>query len=186
MDLGETEVHQARAAPRLGIEQDDVRRLQHLEPGGGVVDAILVARVVDDDEIRAALGCGSEAELGVARDLEWLLNSKRWLPYDLEEFPEANESALTYGVPDFSTYSWRNPGDANQIARLIEDTVRRFEPRLAPSSIKVEILPSGDVDDFKLTFRIDALLHVEPVREAVSYDTEMDLESTAIRISRSS
>ncbi len=127
-----------------------------------------------------------ELRESVARDLEWLLNSKRWLPYDLEEFPEANDSALTYGVPDFSTYSWRNPGDADQIARLIEDTVRRFEPRLAPNSIKVELLPSGAVDDFKLSFRIDAVLHVEPVHEAVSYDTEMDLESTAIRINRSS
>ncbi len=118
----------------------------------------------------------------VGRDLEWLLNSKR-SPLDLDAFAEARESLLSYGVPDFSVYSWRSPTDANRIAQAIEEAIQRFEPRLAAGSVKVEILPSGDIDDFRLRFRIDALLQVEPLSEPVSFDTEIDFESTSVRIS---
>lgn len=118
----------------------------------------------------------------IARDLEWLLNTKFTRFLDLDAFPEAKESILTYGVPDFSTYSWRNASDAMAIAQILEDTVRRFEPRLSPRSVKVEVLPNPDVDDFSIRFRINAILDVEPIREAVSFDTAIDFESTAVHV----
>ena len=126
-----------------------------------------------------------ELRESVGRDLEWLLNS-RCLPIDLEAFPEARESLLSYGVPDLSTYSWRNPADWRRIAVAIEEAIRRFEPRLAPSSVKVEIVPGGGVDDFQLHFRIDAMLQVDPVSEPVSFDTEVDVHSSSLRITGSS
>ena len=118
----------------------------------------------------------------IARDLEWLLNSKYSEFLDLEDFPEARDSMLTYGVPDFSTYSWRNAGDATAIARILEEAIRRFEPRLLPRSVKVEVVPNNDVDDFTLGFRINATLWVDPIREAIAFDTAIDFESTAVRV----
>lgn len=118
----------------------------------------------------------------VARDLDWLLNTKRWLPDPLENFPEADESILTYGLPDLSIYSWRNHADAVSICRLLEETIRRFEPRLRARTVQVRPLPGGDVDDFRLRFRIDAMLVVDPIRAPVSFDTEVDLGASGIRV----
>lgn len=123
-----------------------------------------------------------ELRNAVARDLEWLLNSRRWVTWDLGELEEARESILTYGVPDFSTYSWRNKSDAQSISKLLEEVIRRFEPRLLPRSVRVEALPSGDVDDFRVRLRIDAVLHVEPISEPVSFDTDVDLDNSWIDV----
>ncbi len=118
----------------------------------------------------------------IARDLEWLLNTKFTEFLDLDQFPEAKASILTYGVPDFSTYSWQSTSDAAGIARILEETIRRFEPRLVPRSIKVEVGPNPGVADFSLGFRISAVLHVDPIREAVSFDTTLDFDSAAIHV----
>ncbi len=118
----------------------------------------------------------------IARDLEWLLNTKHTQSMDLDRFPEAKNSILTYGVPDFSTYSWRSAADARAIARILEETIRRFEPRLLPRSIKVEVLPASNVDQFTIGFRISAILNVDPIREAVDFDTAIDFESTAVHV----
>ena len=126
-----------------------------------------------------------ELREAVGRDLEWLLNTKRF-PLELEDYKEARYSNLGYGVPDFSTYSWRNHGDALRIAAILEETIERFEPRLAPGSVKVEILPTTEVDDFRVHFRIDALLQVDPVSEPVSFDTSIDLDSASFEVTGSS
>jgi len=118
----------------------------------------------------------------VCRDLEWLLNSKRWFPEPLADLPEASESILTYGLPDLSTYSWRNSADATGIARMIEDVIRRFEPRLWARTVQVTPLPRGEVDDFSLHFRIDAVLQVEPIRAPVSFDTDVDFDASRITV----
>ncbi len=122
-----------------------------------------------------------ELREAVGRDLEWLLNSKQ-SPLDLDDYEEAKRSLLTYGVPDFSGYSWRNPRDGARIAAILVAAIERFEPRLAPGSIKIEFQPSGEVDDFRMRFRIDALLHVDPVSEPVSFDTEINFESESIAL----
>jgi len=123
-----------------------------------------------------------ELAASVARDLDWLLNTKRWLPDELEDLPEANRSILCYGLPDLSTFSWRNPGDATAIARLLEETIRRFEPRLRERSIKVTPLDGNDADDFRLRFRIDAVLEVEPVQVPVSFDTDIDFDASRVNV----
>ncbi|MCH7600946.1 MAG: type VI secretion system baseplate subunit TssE [Myxococcales bacterium] len=123
-----------------------------------------------------------ELRNSVARDLEWLLNTKFTQSLDLDQFPEAQNSILTYGVPDFSTYSWRNASDAHSIARILGDTIRRFEPRLLPRSIKVEVLPNPDIENFSIAFRIEAILNVDPIRETVSFDVAIDFESTSVYV----
>ncbi len=125
-----------------------------------------------------------ELKRSVGRDLEWLLNTTAWSPWDLEEMEESGASVLNYGLPDFSHLSWTSQSDASGICRAIERVVRAFEPRLLPRSVRVEIVPREDPADFNLRFRIDALLHVEPISEPVSFDTSVALDTGDMRIER--
>jgi len=91
-------------------------------------------------------------------------------------------SVLNYGMPDFSPTSWRNDKELSSLARTIEEMLRRFEPRLRPGSIKVTAQKPVEKDDMRPHFRIDAVLHVDPVNEPVSFDTDVDYESSRISV----
>jgi type VI secretion system protein ImpF len=123
-----------------------------------------------------------ELRESVARDLDWLLNSRRFLDVDLEGLKEVRSSILNYGMPDYTPTSWRNDKELGSIARTIEDLLRRFEPRLRPGSIRVTALKPTDPDDMRPHFRIDAVLHVDPVNEPVSFDTDVDVETSRIAV----
>jgi len=126
-----------------------------------------------------------ELKAAVARDLEWLLNTRVWLPPDAAELrglDEARSSILTYGIPDLSVFSWASPQDCQTIASIVEKTIRTFEPRLLPRTVRVEILPGEDVADFLVRLRIQGVLHVEPINEHVTFDSSADFEGGGIRI----
>ena len=90
---------------------------------------------------------------------------------------------LAYGIPDLTGCAPGNVREAARIARLIEEALRCFEPRLDPKSIKVERLSPDEQDRgekdavFKLRYRINGLLRVEPEPEPISFDTEIDQRS---------
>jgi len=126
-----------------------------------------------------------ELKQEVARDLEWLLNTRTWLSPEqnaLEGLEEARESLLTYGIPDLSTYSWANPQDCQRIANLVETAIRVFEPRLLARSVRCEIVPNEHEADFDLKLRIEAILHVDPISEHVSFDGTAEFDGGGIRI----
>lgn len=125
-----------------------------------------------------------ELKRAVARDLEWLLNTVVTLPYDMDVLPEARTSILNFGIPDFTYFSWTNHADAATICRRLEQVVKAFEPRLLPRSVRVEVVGRDDPADFSLRFRIDAVLHVEPISEPVSFDTSVELDTGEMRIER--
>ena len=118
----------------------------------------------------------------VCRDIEWLLNTKRPLDMKLEGFPESGQSILNYGIPDFSQYSAANGADCGTLCQLIEQALRTFEPRLESRSIKVDYLQTDELTGMKAQFRIRGILHVDPVREPVSFDTNIAMDSGAIEI----
>jgi len=135
---------------------------------------------------RVALEGQSAAELkrSVARDLEWLLNTRVWTPWNLDALEEASRSILNYGIPELSGFSWASADDARSIKSLIETAIRTFEPRLLPRSIKTEVLPAQDVADFTLRIRIEAILHVDPISEPVVFDTGLDFDGGGLRVER--
>ncbi|MFO7607677.1 MAG: type VI secretion system baseplate subunit TssE [Candidatus Krumholzibacteriia bacterium] len=118
----------------------------------------------------------------VRRDIEWLLNTKRVQPYDLEHLPETRESLVNYGLPDFSHYSGSSPADCQRICGLIVQTLKRFEPRLAPASIRVEHVAAEERVGTQSRFRIHALLHVDPVKEPVVFDTEIEMDTGSVQV----
>jgi type VI secretion system protein ImpF len=120
----------------------------------------------------------------VARDLERLLNTVAWLPWDLERSDELANCILTFGLPDLSTYSWISPKAQNSICTALEQAIRVHEPRLVPRTVRVELLERHDVADFRIRFRIEGLMKIEPVIERVAYDSHIDFDSGAVHIER--
>ena len=118
----------------------------------------------------------------VCRDIEWLLNTKRPLDMELDGFAEASKSNLNYGIPDFSQFSAANGADCGTLSQLIEQALRLFEPRLEPRSIKVDYVQTDEMTGLQAQFRIRGILHVDPVREPVSFDTNITMDSGNIEI----
>lgn len=118
----------------------------------------------------------------VCRDIEWLLNTKRPMDMQLDGFPEAVKSNLNYGIPDFSQYSAASGSDCGELCRLIEHALRTFEPRLESRSIRVEYVQTDKMTGLQAQFRIRGILHVDPVRVPVSFDTNIAMDSGNIEI----
>jgi type VI secretion system protein ImpF len=108
----------------------------------------------------------------VRRDLEALLNARRRrrpLPPLLLELPA---SLVSYGIPDPASGAYALAESRASLAREVEATIRRFEPRLT----KVTAVLAGDTDDLGGTLRlkIDAVLRADPVPEPVSFETLLE------------
>lgn len=111
----------------------------------------------------------------VARDLEAMLNTRQESLTQLtEEFAELQNSLLTYGLPDVTSYSLDSLDDRNQVRRAVEGTVAAFEPRL--EQIRVTLQHGRDMDR-GLNFRIDAMLRVDPAPEPVTFDAILELDT---------
>jgi type VI secretion system protein ImpF len=154
------------------------------QPARDVLRPSLLDRIIGGERTHAhRVGIGfRELRDAVARDLEWLLNTRVLVLEEWRAHEEASRSVLTYGVPDFATASWINRNDPAMMARLIADAIRTFEPRLIDRTVKVDVQPRQEDDPFRMRFRITAELYVEPVREAVAFDTDMDTKDGGFQV----
>jgi type VI secretion system protein ImpF len=108
----------------------------------------------------------------VRRDLERLLNTRRrCIPWP-DEYEDLELSMYSYGIPDFTGTNASSADDVHFFLRSIQETIRRFEPRF--KSVRVTLIEDGEEEDRVLRFRIDGLLHAEPVPEPAVFDTEME------------
>jgi type VI secretion system protein ImpF len=111
----------------------------------------------------------------VRRDLEWLLNSRRTPESVGREFRELERSLYNYGVPDITALNRESTRDRERLARIIEQTINTFEPRL--KRIKVRQMESSAGAQHMLRFQIEGLLDMDPAPEHVSFDTVVQLSS---------
>ncbi len=123
-----------------------------------------------------------DLKFAVLRDIEWLLNTKRPMNMGIDQFPEARTSILNFGIPDFSQFSASSGDDCGTVCGLIQEAVRRYEPRLEPRSVKVDHVATEKMKGLQAQFRIRGILHVDPVRVPVSFDTHIEMDSGAIAI----
>lgn len=117
------------------------------------------------------------------RDLENLFNTRSFSNINLNRGPSLNEpvplacqvrrSIVSYGSRDFSL---DNPSSSHvqqairlEIIRLLDC----FEPRLKDVTVSLSSAQGERV----LNFRIEALLHVEPVSLPTAFDTHFDINS---------
>jgi len=116
----------------------------------------------------------------VRRDLENLLNTRRFILPLPVAYGELGNSLLVYGLPDFSS---RNPTQIGVIDLLrleLVKTIARFEPRLKNVNITVD----SDGNRRGLRFRISAILVVDPISEPVVFDTSFDVNRGSYSIAR--
>lgn len=149
------------------------------------VQASVLDRLLDDDPSNSRESAQFRAVdfrqimASVRRDLENLLNTRRYIFTPPASYSEVGSSLLVYGLPDFSS---RNPTQVSVVDQLrleIVKTIARFESRL--KNVNVIVDASGNTRD--LRFRITAVLVVDPISEPVVFDTSFDLNRSRYSIS---
>ena len=108
-------------------------------------------------------------ELGVLRDVEAMLNTRQTRPSMSEEFKEAAQSVLTFGLPDLTASSVGSQEDCEHLRRSVELALARFEPRLRQVSVRMRDRENDN--DRTLRMTIDAILWVEPDPQPITFDT---------------
>jgi type VI secretion system protein ImpF len=141
----------------------------------------LIDRLVDSEGRVSAHAEVSSLRAQVSRDLESLLNTRsegaRLIP---ESFKECRKSSLTYGIPDFSSYSLLSSRDRDRIRRTLEQAIALHEPRL--SRVRVQLESQGTFER-ALRFRIDALMNLGPEREKVQFDAVLQISTQSYQVS---
>lgn len=152
----------------------------------GHVQASLLDRLLDDDPTHSQEDAQHHAVnfrqvmAFVRRDLENLLNTRRFILTPPSSFKEVGNSLLVYGLPDFSSRNPTHVSVMDQLRLEIVKTISRFEPRL--KNVNVTVDSSGSRRD--LRFRISAVLVVDPISEHVVFDTSFDLNRSSYSISK--
>ena len=119
----------------------------------------------------------------LARDLNWLLNTRVWLPDDVEALEEVRSSILAYGLPDLTVFAWQSETDRADICRIIEDAIKTFEPRLLPHTVHVSLVEDEDEEhSLQHRIRIEGVLHQDPYIEPISFDAEIEKDSGTIAV----
>ncbi|HMF47238.1 MAG TPA: type VI secretion system baseplate subunit TssE [Candidatus Saccharimonadales bacterium] len=153
----------ARAEPNTSIVPSILDRLLDEDPG------------VTQEPMTGRFQGVRGMERAVARDLETLLNTRQEILQALpDEFAEVNNSLLTYGLPDLSSFSLDSEDDRGRVRRVIEQAIANCEPRLERVQV---ILHAPRENERGLRFRIDALLRVDPAPEPVTFDAMLQLNT---------
>ncbi len=150
----------------------------------------LLDRLIDDApdvERDASLSAAEAAALlrrSVRRDIEALLNARRrWRSWP-EGYAELAVSPVGYGITDFAAGAFNDPARRDQLRTQIEQTIRRFEPRLA--QVHVVLIDSDSTLDPTLRLRIEALLRIEPAPEPIAFDTLVDPATAEVLVKANS
>jgi len=144
---------------KRNLQESLLDRLIDLEPDRAVES--VQSRYTDFRKIKSCVG----------RDLENLLNTRRYIFTPLETYIETLKSLFIYGLPDFTSL---NPDmiSVQSILRVeIQKTIMLFEPRLKKVNISID---SSSGTNRKLKFRISGLLILNNLAEPVTFNTDFD------------
>lgn len=121
----------------------------------------------------------------VLRDLCWLLNSASHLVEDEidEEFDHVRKSVFTYGIGSMTGLD-ASQRTAERIRDEIKDALLKFEPRIVPETLKVELMgkSSGNSSGAVAVYEIKGELWSLPFAESLYLKTEIDLETGICKI----
>lgn len=131
-------------------------------------------RVLTKSQLRAA----------VLRDLTWLMNSVQLASCeDLSACAEVRNSVVNFGLPSLAgeTAATLEIGDLEE---AIRDAILRFEPRLLPDSLHIEMVESDSVMHLHniVGIRISARLWAQPVPLEMLLRSEFDLETGQVEL----
>jgi type VI secretion system protein ImpF len=138
------------------------------DSGYGLIDG----RTDDIDVVR----------LGVLRDVENLLNTRRNIKAPVQSYRYLGCSLYVYGIEDFVSKNPKSPDVRKALKTSIEQTIARFEPRLI--NVAVEFNPE-DGNEQNLCFAVRATLYADPVHEPIYFDTWFSVNRGEYRINNS-
>jgi len=172
----------AKAAIDRPVQQSVLDRLTSSPAPGADVEP---PAVVEDAELASArqrmMWERSVEALkdALRRDLEWLLNTRRTPAVAPEELAEVTRSVYHYGLPDMTAFNRASARDRERLARLVEEAIAIFEPRL--SGVRVSIADgtdgegkNGAEDGREVRFLVEGLLRVDPTPERVAFDAVLE------------
>jgi type VI secretion system protein ImpF len=140
----------------------------------------LIDCLTESDELAYSRNDLQSLRIEVSRDLENLLNTRsegaRTIP---EAFVECRKSSLTFGIPDFSSYSLHSPRDRDRIRRTLEQAITLHEARLSRVRVQLE---AQDAFERTLRFRVDAIMNLGPEREKVQFDAVLQLSTQSYQL----
>ena len=153
-------------------------------PARGMLPSIL-DRLLDPESAGTAIMTGYTVEKmasAVRRDLEELLNTVSPHHQFPEQYPETQNSVVTYGLPDLASVESLTGEQRATLAALIRQAVERFEPRL--KRVRVNVLKAeADLVRGAIKFRLEARLTVDPAPE-VSFDTVLNVGTGKYEVSK--
>jgi type VI secretion system protein ImpF len=120
----------------------------------------------------------------VLRDLAWLLNATRLTnEIDPQRFPLAYKSVLNYGLPALSGTT-ASTLDADELEKRIREAIAVYEPRIIPSTLKVQAMVDGLGLEHhnQIQVVIRGKLWAQPVPLEIMLRTSMDLETAQVTV----
>jgi type VI secretion system protein ImpF len=117
----------------------------------------------------------------VKRELAWLLNTTNFgATTSLEHYPRVETSVINYGLPDMAGKAVHRRS-VLQRAREIRQAIQRFEPRVDPKTLHVEMV-ERDEHEHRVTYviqgDISAATHAMPVK----LYTRIDPDSASVDV----
>jgi len=131
-------------------------------------------RLIDPDSAGTAWRRGYSVEQiveVVQRDLEDLLNTRQSHQRLPLEYAEVHNSIVGFGLPDLAALNAYTPRQREEIGRVIERIIARYEPRLR--NVRARMIDPGEKDR-RVRFHIEARLNVDPAPE-VGFETVVEL-----------
>jgi type VI secretion system protein ImpF len=116
----------------------------------------------------------------ISRDIELLLNARLRPVAPAPEYEELAVSLLNYGLPDLNSVQFGSLDGRRQMRTIIEQTLRRFEPRLRRP--EVTILDNTDPLDRTLRFRIEGFLDAQPAPITAIFDSRFEPLTRTVEI----
>jgi type VI secretion system lysozyme-like protein len=113
----------------------------------------------------------SSVRQSVAREIQSLLNTR--LPPGRWEAISEPQTAIDYGIPDFSALSSVDETDRRNLAEVLARKIASFEPRL--SEVRLELRPHP-TDQCAMTGTIEANLSIESLTRPVSFALQVSVE----------
>lgn len=112
---------------------------------------------------------------GVARDVEFLLNTRRTMYPAPDNLPELRASMYDFGLPDTTGIPVGTETGRARLVDSLRDTLTRFEPRLA--NVRVRLTDAEQVRSPQVRFVIEATLVMDRDRQQVVFDTVLEIAS---------
>ncbi len=134
----------------------------------------IVDRLIDPDSRGSTARAGysmDQMAQAIEEDLERLLNTRSDDSQDTELYPRF-AAVAGYGLPDLATLTRLQAIDAQEICRVLEAKILRYEPRLKD----VEVSITGEDGPLKIQLHLRAVLAVDPAPELM-FDKTLDLSS---------